>query len=304
MKFITLGSDPEFFVLDPKGRPYPATLFAIGTKDYPSQIDSLGEGFYEQRDNLSLEGNIPPANTKEEFIKHMNSLRNYFANKVGRFEYTLSPNGVEYFVKRYLSTTEGMEFGCSSVISLWDSIPYEFADRPTPNLSKCNFRVAGCHLHIGYTGSKELNRTNMDIAIGRLFDLFVTVPSQIIKPEPERIETYGRWGMIRRKPYGVECRTLSSYFTQSEYLPWIWDQIVKIESFINSLCDADLNSIINKRYIVGSTIIDLMYIFKDIFDNFIDKEILNKFDETRPFYEKQNLNKSDFRNSMANVYPF
>lgn len=304
MKFITLGSDPEFFVLDPKGRPYPATLFARGTKDNPIPIESLGKGFFEQRDNLSFEGNIPPATTKDEFVKSMSRLRNYFANRVGEYEYSLSPNGVEYFVKRYLNTPEGMEFGCSSVISLWDSTPGLFLNRATPNLKKNNFRVAGCHLHIGYTGSENLDRDRMDSAIGRLFDLFVTVPSQIIKPEPERIETYGRWGMVRRKPYGVECRTLSSYFTQTEHLPWIWDQVMKINAFINGLCDEDINSITRNRYFVGSTIKDFMFVFKDIFDRFVDKDILNKFNETQIFYEKQTLNKNDFRASLVDIYPF
>ena len=283
MKFITIGSDPEFFVYDPHGKPFPATLFAEGTKDNPSPI---GDGYFEQRDNLSFEGNIPPAHTRQEFIRNMVHIRQYFHNKVADKGYSLSPNGVEYFSKRYLNTIEGMEFGCSSVISSWDSMADDMQSRPTPILGNCKFRVAGFHVHIGYDiDHLPLDRRHTDILIGRLFDLFVTIPSQKIKPEPERIETYGKWGMIRSKDYGVECRTLSSFFTQPEYLGWVWDHVMKIEKFIAHSSLDDLYKVIAKRYILGSTNEDAMKIFTEIFSTFDNIEILSYFDETQTIYE-------------------
>jgi len=291
MKFITIGADPEFFVLDPKGQPYPATKLAKGTKDDPILIESLGPGFYEQRDNLSFEGNIPPASTKEEFIKNISSLRNYFANKVGNFEYSLSNNGVEYFVKRYLNTAEGMEFGCSSVVSSWDSHHSRLQERPTPNLRKVPFRVAGFHVHIGYIDPIISSREEMAICIGRLFDLFVTIPSQKLKPEPERIRTYGRWGMIRVKSYGVECRTLSSYFTQTEHLSWVWDQIMKIQDFVNKVDKEDLLTITANNHFPGDSISDIEYIFYTIFERFKNKEIFKEFNEIKQLYETEEYKK-------------
>jgi hypothetical protein len=285
MKFITIGSDPEFFVLDPKGKPYPATLFAKGTKDAPSPI--LGEeGFFEQRDNVSFEGNIPPCYTREEFITNMTKLRQYFIDKVNKFSYSLSNNGVEYFDKRYLNTPEAKEFGCSSVISSWDSCSGKIIERPTPVLEDVKFRVSGFHLHCGYD-EPVLKKMDTDILIGRLFDLFLTLPSHVIKPEPERIETYGKWGMIRSKSYGVECRTLSSFFTQEKWLGWVWDQIMKIEEFINASNKSDLALIIKTSQFLGYDYDRVRMVFNSIFQGFKDKKVIELFNETKEVYEEK-----------------
>jgi hypothetical protein len=283
MKFITLGSDPEFFVHDDKGHPFPATAFAKGTKDEPVPIENLGKGFFEQRDNLSFEGNIPKCATREAWIDNMTRLRNYFCDKVELMGYKLSPNGVEYFSKRYLRSLEGMEFGCSNTITSWDSMQGDYVKRPTPNLSKLNYRVAGFHIHIGY----DLNdlpfkdKRDVDLLVGRLFDIFLTIPSHVIKPEPERIKTYGKWGMVRMKSYGVECRTLSSYFTQSEWLGWVWDQVMKIQDFINEADTDDLEILIKYRHFLGDTSESATKIFNGLFSHFTNKEVLNKFNETK-----------------------
>lgn len=277
IKFKTIGSDPEFFVLDPKGNPYPATPFATGTKEFPCPIPDL-PGYYEQRDNLSFEGNIPPASTKEEFINNVTTLRDYFARKVAKYDYSLSPNGVEYFDKRFRSSPEGMEFGCSTVIDSWmsKSGTNELQERPTPVLGDVGYRVSGFHIHIGYNPVTIVN----DLAIARLFDLFLTIPSQRIKPERERIMSYGRYGMIRRKSYGIECRTLSSYFTQKDYLPWVWDQLFKLENFVNECDPYDLGVISRDQYYIGTTEDQVTKIFNLIFNNFKNKKVLTKFKET------------------------
>jgi len=290
MKFITIGSDPEFFVFDPKGKPYPATLFAKGTKDNPIPIGPPGLGFFEQRDNLSFEGNVPPAKNKLEFISNIEYLRGYFQKKVEKFGYSLSPNGVEYFENRYLKTPEGMEFGCSKVISAWDSHQGYMNERATPNLRKVKYRVAGFHLHIGYDEElTRLNKVALDILIARLFDLFLTMPSHRIKPEPERIISYGQYGMFRSKSYGVECRTLSTYFTQIQYLSWVWDQLFKIEEFINVCSIDDLTKMIKHAHFVGQEERRLKRIFAEIFHSFDNKESLTKFKESNDIYTDEDL---------------
>jgi len=280
MKFITLGSDPEFFVYDPKGQPFPATLFAKGTKDNPSAITELGEWYFEQLDNISFEGNIPKAYTRQEFVSNMVKIRKYFSDKVTPVGYSLSPNGVEYFAKRYLKTREACDFGCSTVIDTWLSNMYTgFETKATPRLDNYKFRVAGFHIHIGY--DEPILKGNdgkiyTDIMIGRLFDLFLTIPSHEIKPEIERIKTYGRWGVIRSKTYGVECRTLSSYYTQEQHLSWVWDQVMKIESFINLCTKEDLYVLYNKSYITSDLISDMKLLFKSLLQSFKNYENLKQ----------------------------
>lgn len=301
MKIVTVGSDPEFFVLDRKGNPYPATPFAVGTKEKPETIPGLPDGFFEQRDNLSFEGNIPPATNKEEFIKNVTLLREYFVSKVAKFGCSISPNGVERFPKRMLLTPEGSEFGCSSVISSWDSNNGIRVNRPTPTLSGVDYRVSGFHLHIGIKKEDSDPRISWDILIGRLFDIFLTIPSHKIKDEPERIKTYGKYGMIRTKIYGVECRTLSTFFTQREWLPWVWDQLMKIEAFIAMCSKNDLFKIIKIGYFVDDYF-DIMKTLSDIFIEFDNKEILNQFDETKIIditTKKPTSNKYGFYNSSS-----
>lgn len=286
IKFITLGSDPEFFVLDPRGKPYPSTHFAKGTKDAPSPI---GNGFFEQRDNLSFEGNIPPAKTKEEFINNVTCLREYFISKVSRFGYSISPNGVEFFARKYLQLPEALEFGCSSVVDSWNSHVGYISERPTPIMNNVKYRVSGFHIHIGYEVDKIpfLTDRDINILIGRLFDIFLTTPSHKIKDEPERLQSYGRYGMIRNKSYGVECRTLSTFFTQKEYLPWVWDQVMKVQDFMNVCPDEDL-----KEFIKNGAFVSYTASFKNAIVNILsrlkNKEILNKFEEFKIYkYDKK-----------------
>ena len=219
----------------------------------------------------------------------MTHIRNYFADKVKKHGYSLSSNGVEYFEKRYLSLLEAQEFGCSSVVSSWDSCKDVINFRPTPVLAKSSFRVSGFHIHIGYTQPvKGFGiKANTDILIGRLFDLFLTVPSHTIKSEPERLVTYGKYGMIRCKSYGVECRTLSTFFTQEQYLPWIWDQLMKIELFINSCTVEDLSNIIQYAHLVQGPIVMVDKVFSEIFSHFNNKDVFNLFDETKKYYDKK-----------------
>lgn len=282
MKIVTLGADPEFFVLDDKGKPYPAVPFTTGTKDNPIPIKELGEGFFEQRDNLSLEGNVPPAYSKEEFIYNITALREFFLKRVAEFGYSISPSGIEHFPQRMLNIPEANEFGCSNVTSSWDSNEKSFFELRTPSLSHVKYRLSGFHVHIGIELTEEEKQYPFywSILIGRLFDIFLTLPSHNIRNEPERLLTYGKYGMIRSKSYGVECRTLSSFFTQKEYLPWVWDQIMKIQDFINMCSKNDLINFTKYGYVVHSYY-SILKVLGDMLFSIENKSILTQFDETK-----------------------
>lgn len=280
MKIISLGSDPEFFVLDENKNPYPATPFAEGDKARPKKIDELGNGFFEQRDNLSFEGNIPVSHSREEFINNITKLRKYFENKVSKYDYSISPNGVEYFPDRMLESPEGMEFGCSTVVSSWVSKNKIRESRPTPSLIDVKYRVSGFHIHFGLEKEPTDPVLSWDLLIGRLFDVFLTIPSHNIKPEPERLQSYGLYGIIRPKIYGVECRTLSTFFTQEQWLPWVCDQIEKMEKFINECYKEDLFTIITDAYVPDN----IDYNLSNVFRRFKNKNMLKNYEETEKYY--------------------
>lgn len=297
MKIISIGSDPEFFVLDKDNKPYPATPFAEGTKADPKAIPSLGSGFFEQRDNLSFEGNIPVCYSKDDFVRNVTLLRNYFLSKVSKFGYSLSPNGVEYFPKRMLYTPEGSEFGCSSVISTWDSSRLHLKTLPTPILSRVPYRVSGFHIHLGIECQSTFSSTFFHIIIGRLFDLFLTIPSHKIKDEPERLLSYGKYGMIRITPYGLECRTLSTFFTQEKYLPWVWDQIKKMELFINECNINDLRYLDDRAFVI-TDLKSIKQAFSDIFSDFKHKGHFSQFEELSDL--NINYGKNDVKQKTIN----
>jgi hypothetical protein len=93
--------------------------------------------------------------------------------------------------------------------------------------------------------------------------------------------------MIRRKNYGIECRTLSSYFTQKNYLPWVWDQLFKLEEFVNQCDPYDLALISRDQHYVGTTENSIVRIFNTIFNRFKNKKILTNFEETNEILQLQ-----------------
>jgi len=254
IRFVTIGSDPEFFIVDSNGKPVSVAPFSAGTKDEPVPLPQLGDGFFEQRDNLSFEGNIPPARDKNEFITNIILLRNYFLSKIASHGLRLSDRGVLYFDEEDLCSPEGMEFGCSSVYSAWESCLNNAVEQPTPSLKDKPYRVAGFHIHIGYRCSEFMydifgnNKINIDILIARLFDMVVTLPSHRICDEPERLQSYGAFGKFRSKSYGVECRTLSAFFSQPEHLEWVWDHVMEIERIINEADMRVLYELVLRRH--------------------------------------------------------
>ncbi len=74
IRFLKIGSDPEFFIRDSETKEYlPSFYFTEGTKTNPLE---LGNDYKILKDNLVIEGNIPPAGTKEEWINNMLFLKN------------------------------------------------------------------------------------------------------------------------------------------------------------------------------------------------------------------------------------
>ena len=84
---------------------------------------------------------------------------------------------------------------------------------------------------MGY--NEPTRKTNREIV--KAFDLFLGVPSILIEPTNERKSTgYGCAGNYRNKPYGLEFRTLSSYFMSSEELVnWVLNNANKAIDFVN-----------------------------------------------------------------------
>lgn len=142
-----------------------------------------------------------------------------------------------------------LELGCDPDFNAWvgKANPRPDGDRP--------FRTASGHVHIGWTNGEDkddaghIARCN---AVVRQLDFFLGLPSLFYDGDTRRRSMYGKAGACRYKPYGVEYRTLSNAWLNSEELiKWVFRNTQKgVEQLLagNSLADkyGDIQAIINE----------------------------------------------------------
>lgn len=228
---LTFGSDPEYFVKNNiTGLIVSSIPVVNGTKGEP---ESLGDGYFILKDNILVEGNIPPVRTRGEFIANMLELKKRI-NAYMQAKYPVL--GVHHddcleLESHFLSNPEALEFGCSPYMNAWDEEEHRAND-----LSKENFRTAGFHIHIGYDiGSQYVwSRQTINAMIARAFDFFVIIPSCMVHVDKRRFENYGGLGQYRDTSYGLECRGLGAYFANDKYLEWVFDQTEKALKFVSN----------------------------------------------------------------------
>ena len=222
---FTIGSDPEAFVVnDNSGNVVSSKRFTLGTKDEPEE---LGGGYAILNDNILIEGNVPPASNKEEFVANMNKLWEYMNERAKRREAHIHNADCMEISEALLKTDEAQEFGCSAFRDAWNG----FLEIATPQLIT-RMRPAGCHIHLGF--DEEHKSEEFLTAIVRAFDMYVTMPSIKITGENYRTSNmYGLLGACRLTSYGVECRSLGGTFFNPKWFGWIYDNVEKAVNFAN-----------------------------------------------------------------------
>jgi hypothetical protein len=226
---LTFGSDPEYFVVNEKtGKIVSAIPIVEGTKENP---EPLGDGYFIQKDNVLVEGNIPPVRTKAEFISVMVELKKRITDYIKAKYYVL---GVRHedclnLDNAFLSHPEAMQFGCSPYFNAWDNESHRAQD-----LSSQDFRTCGFHSHVGYDREESTvwNKQSINIMLARAYDLFVIIPSCLTHVDRRRFENYGGLGQYRDTSYGLELRSLGGYFVDEKYLSWVFDQLEKTIEYV------------------------------------------------------------------------
>ena len=226
IKLDKVGSDPEFGIVDQNGKALPSFMFIDGTKNNPEQFE---DGFYLLKDNLLIEGNIPPASSKEEFIESMEFLK-LIANTVlaPKEAKLIHVDSLEYS-RPDTMTEDGQLFGCAS----FDHAYSESAMQAPRN--ETNNRHIGLHIHMSYDiNTKKYDQEDINYVLAKAFDYFLTIPSDKIHYCEDRRKSYGIYGSFRHTRYGLECRQLGGFFGQKQYLGWIYDQVVKMFDFVSN----------------------------------------------------------------------
>lgn len=222
IRFETIGSDPEFVIK--KGRSYlPSYMFTNGTKHEP---EDFGGGFKILKDNLTIEGNIPPATCKDEFVSNFMRLKAIISERLANQKAVLCETDIATFAPKYIFSPDGQEFGCSQF-----EHAYSKSTLQSPQLTGYQ-RSCGMHIHIGYTIlDHKYTHAEYNNWIAKAWDYFVTIPSDKIVFTPARRNKYGVYGGYRHTRYGLEARSLGGHFAKDEYLEWIYNQTMKVMEF-------------------------------------------------------------------------
>lgn len=236
-KFL-IGADPELFIIDKTGQPFPAIGIIEGDKEHPFPISDIGHSI--QVDNVMLEFNIPPRNNPTDTWKDIQFVLNHFNSILSPMGMKTSIEASAIFDPKHLTSEKAQEFGCDPDYNVWIE---KMNDAPSAG---GNLRTAGGHIHIGYDNPNM----NTSSELVKLFDLFLTLPSLLLDKDERRRQMYGKAGAFRFKNYGVECRQLSNFWIADEsYVKMVYEQIDKMFSFLND------NGSLKAKSKLGKTIV-------------------------------------------------
>lgn len=233
---ITIGSDPELFIWDKNTNRVISSIGIIpGEKGDAYLPEGFEKGFGLQIDNILGEFNIPPVQTREDFIDCINRMKEYiddFVRKVNP-SLTIKCSASEYVDEDQLQSDEAKLFGCSP-----DYNVYTQSVNAAPKGNETNLRTTGMHVHIGYPDN-NISRSELLI---KYMDMYLGIPSILKDSDDRRRQLYGKAGCFRLTSYGIEYRVISGLFIKNdELIGFVWDQTQKaIKAWLNN--DPLLNS--------------------------------------------------------------
>lgn len=212
---ITLGCDPEFFIVDRDGNLKSSVPLIKGTKEIPLQVNP---DVYVMQDNVAIEFGMSPARTEQEWVR---KIKDAYKTVEGLLPpgYRLLVIPSAEFPDTELQTPESRLFGCDPDYNAWT----KKRNNPPPDAGSQNLRSCGGHVHVGEAGinSNILKHHMGKMNAVRLLDATVGIQSVVLDNSDaakRRRELYGKAGCHRPKPYGIEYRTLSNFWVASERL--------------------------------------------------------------------------------------
>ena len=215
---FTFGSDPEFILVDEKGKLKSAIGVVPGSKEKKFERD--GDFFFY--DNVLAECTVSPAGSPEEAVENMGKSLRSMAEIVAPFKITTISSG--YFEDDEMKNKEARKAGCAV-----EMCAYSMRVIPPGKVKKLfkneNFRTAGGHVHLGTSIGMDHEKCVMLI---RMLDLFLGVPSLVMDNSSmtvERRRIYGKPGRYRQPKHGIEYRTPGNFWISSPKLARLFFEI-------------------------------------------------------------------------------
>jgi hypothetical protein len=228
MKIInpTIGADIEVFFFNKKENHFiSAEGYIQGTKDVPYIFDTENPMFAVSLDNVLAEFCIPPVTDAKSWLQNIKKSFDY-VNSLAPENCIAVAHPAANLNPSYLQTPNARRFGCEPDVDVWALCYNE-----PPRSKDRTLRSAGGHIHIGWDEPTNEIREAMIKAM----DLYVGIPSVLQEPNNKRKELYGKAGAFRPKVYGVEYRTVSNYYLQSDnLLGWIYEATNNAIDFVNN----------------------------------------------------------------------
>ena len=216
---VRIGSDPETFLQSKTGEFISSVGLIGGSKDEPMPI---GDGCSVQEDNVTVEFNTPPTNDVKEFVRVINYNLNWITKRAAELGLAVINTPSARFSDEQLDTKGAQTFGCEPDFNAWRAGDAN----PRPRTQDASLRSAGGHIHIE---APELDK----LELVKAMDLFVGAQMVEFDKDTERRKLYGKAGAFRPKEYGVEYRTASNAWLQSDELKeWAFNQTQKAVQFV------------------------------------------------------------------------
>lgn len=232
MSKFTLGADPELFMVDAAGALVSSIGRIGGTKEHPKPLP-IGEGFAVQEDNVAVEYNIPPADSRLAFRGNISKAMSYLSDTIALNNLKFSNLASASWPKEQLNNRAARTFGCDPDFDAWA----KGAVNPKPRAADKTLRSCGGHVHVGYAFNSEEEIWEFI----KMCDLFLAVPATLMDPDDKRKELYGKRGAFRYKPFGCEYRVLSNFWVHEPRLTdWVWDSVDRaVDAWQNKKINVD-----------------------------------------------------------------
>lgn len=208
---VCVGADPEVFIYNTKKKIFvPSCGLIGGNKGAGVAFTSVLKEATWLEDNVAVELNYTQQTTASGMraltTRVMEQARVALQVKLGpEFTFMVSPEAS--FDAELLHSLKGaMTIGCEPDMYAYN---YPNIHRAPLEISRLGAkRYAGGHVHISFNNKEKVP----GYAVAMLCDVLIGLPSVVLDKQAGRREFYGRAGLYREKPYGIEYRTPSNWW--------------------------------------------------------------------------------------------